>query len=106
MVNSQSDAGLGRRDVFRLAATTGLLACLETYAFGADFWVKKKPSEWTDQEKEEIRTKSPWAKKVDAESSGGGGRGGGGAGGGGGGGGGGGEDGGGGGGGGRGGGGG
>ncbi len=77
MVNTQS--GTGRRDIFRMAAVTGMMACLESYAFGADFWVKKKSSEWTDQEKEEIRTKSPWAKKVDAESAGrGGGRGGGG----------------------------
>lgn len=40
--------------------------------FGADFWIKKKASEWTDQEKQELQTKSPWAKKVDAEMGGGG----------------------------------
>lgn len=72
------EGGRSRREIIQLAsgATLGLLA--QQYSFAADFWTKKKPEEWTDQEKEEIRTKSPWAKKVDAESSGGGGRGGGG----------------------------
>ena len=76
------ESGLGRRDVFRLAAITGIAFWAESYAFAAsDFWNKKKPSEWTEQEIQELRTKSPWAKKVDAEmSGGGGGRGGGGGG--------------------------
>lgn len=60
--------------MFRLAAMTGLTFWAESYALAAsDFWIKKKPSEWTDKEKEELRTKSPWAKKVDAEMGAGGG---------------------------------
>ena len=74
MENSVFDAGLKRREMLRFAAAAGTALGLEPFAFGAsDFWDKQKPSEWTDQEKEEIRTKSPWAKKVDAEMTGGGG---------------------------------
>ena len=81
MANFQFEAGLGRREALRLAALTSAAFWAESYAWAAsDFWNKKKPADWTDQEKEELRTKSPWAKKVDAESSGGGGRGGGGGG--------------------------
>jgi hypothetical protein len=73
------DGGLQRREVFRFASISGLAILIEPYAFGAsDFWDKKKAAEWTDQEKEELRTKSPWAKKVDASISGGGSGGGGG----------------------------
>jgi len=84
MVNSQLDASFRRREMFRFAAVTGVAFWAESYAFAAsDFWNKKKPSEWTEQEIQELRTKSPWAKKVDAEMTGGGGRGAGGGGGGG-----------------------
>jgi hypothetical protein len=63
-----------RREVLRFAAMTGAAVWAESYAVAAaDFWNKQKPSEWTDEQKEEIRTKSPWAKKVDAEMAGGGG---------------------------------
>jgi hypothetical protein len=80
MVNSGFDAGFRRREVLRFAAVTGAALWAESYALAApDFWNKQKPAEWTDQQKEEIRTKSPWAKKVDAEMTGGG-RGGGGGG--------------------------
>jgi hypothetical protein len=53
------------------------------YAFAAsDFWNKKEPADWSPQEIETMKTKSPWAKKVHGEMSGGGGsRGGGGGGG-------------------------
>jgi hypothetical protein len=84
MVNSQVDASFRRREVFRFAAVTGFAFWAESYAFAAsDFWNKKKPSEWTEQEIQELRTKSPWAKKVDADITAGGGRGAGGGGGGG-----------------------
>jgi len=84
MENSGFDAGFRRREVLRFAAMTGVAVWAESYALAAsDFWDKQKPSEWTDQQKDEIRTKSPWAKKVDAEMAGGGARSGGGGGGGG-----------------------
>jgi hypothetical protein len=74
MENSGFDARFRRREMVRLAATASLAFWAESYALAAsDFWDKKKPSEWTDQEKSELRTKSPWAKKVDAEMGGGGG---------------------------------
>src|SRR6185312_5065082 len=74
-------SGLGcdvkRRQMLQYAMVTGVSLSAESYAFAAsDFWNKQKAAEWTDQEKEELRTKSPWARKVDAEM--GGGRGGGG----------------------------
>ncbi len=79
MANTQTDSAVGRRELFRLAAVAGMALWAESYALAAsDFWNKKKPTEWTEQEIQELRTKSPWAKKVDAEMSGGGGRGGGG----------------------------
>jgi hypothetical protein len=62
-----------RREIIQLASGAALGLLAEQYSFAAsDFWNKKKPAEWTDDEKNEIRTKSPWAKKVDASSSGGG----------------------------------
>ncbi len=77
MANFELHTKFPRREALRLAAMTSLAFCLESYASAADFWNKKKPSEWTDQEKLELQTKSPWAKKVDADMAGGGGGGGG-----------------------------
>lgn len=85
MPNSRFYAGATRREAVRAAAVTGLAFWAEPYAFAAsDFWNKKKPSEWSEQEIQELRTKSPWAKKIDATlgGSGSGGRGAGGGGGG------------------------
>ncbi|HVW11919.1 MAG TPA: hypothetical protein VHC90_25240 [Bryobacteraceae bacterium] len=81
MAKRQVEGGRSRREIIQLASGAGLGLVAQQYSFAAsDFWIKKKPAEWTDQEKDELRTKSPWAKKVDAESSGGGGRSGGGGG--------------------------
>jgi hypothetical protein len=74
MENSSLDPGLRRRELLRFAAMTGAALWAQSYALAAsDFWNKEKPADWTDQQKEEIRIKSPWAKKVDAGMSGGGG---------------------------------
>jgi hypothetical protein len=71
--------GRSRREVIQFASAAGLGLLAQQYTFAASgFWQKKKPAEWTDDEKNEIRTKSPWAKKVDATATGGGGRSGGG----------------------------
>jgi hypothetical protein len=68
MVNFRFDAGFRRREVFRLAAITGLAVWAESLALAAsDFWNKKKPSEWTEQEQLELITKSPWSKQIDAQ---------------------------------------
>jgi len=67
------EGGRSRREIIQLASGAGLGLLAEQYSFAAsDFWNKKKAAEWTDDEKNEIRTKSPWAKKLDAASSGGG----------------------------------
>ncbi len=63
----------------------GWLALGSRCAFAADFWNKKEPAEWSAQELDTLKTKSPWAKKVHGEmaagAGGGGSRGGGGGGG-------------------------
>lgn len=64
--------GRSRRDVIQIASAAGLGLLAQQYTFAADFWKKKKPADWTDDEKNEIRTKSPWAKKVDGSATGGG----------------------------------
>jgi hypothetical protein len=35
----------------------------------SDFWNKKLPSEWSEQEIDQMKTKSPWAKKIRGEGS-------------------------------------
>ncbi len=42
-----------------------LLAPLPLLAFGkGDFWERKQPSDWTDEEVQRLLTKSPWAKEA------------------------------------------
>jgi hypothetical protein len=84
MAKPQSQGRRSRREIMQFASGAGLALLAPQYSFAAsEFWNKKKPAEWSDDEKNEIRTKSPWARKLDASSSGGGrGRGGGGSGGG------------------------
>lgn len=58
-----------RRDAVRLslgAAMTG------SRAFASkEFWNEKPPSQWTDEEREELLTKSPWAKEPSTNYNGG-----------------------------------
>jgi hypothetical protein len=69
---------LHRRNLLRTAIGSGWVALGSRFALAAsDFWNKKASSEWTPQEIETLKTKSPWAKKIRGEMSGGGGRGGG-----------------------------
>lgn len=69
---------LSRRSLLgRASAGGGGLIFSALDAFGAsDFWNKQEASEWTAQEIETLKTKSPWAKKVRGEGFGGGNRGG------------------------------
>src|SRR2546427_9966170 len=56
-----------RRDLIRHSAAL-LLASLGKPAFAAsDFWNKKQPSEWTNEEIALLTTRSPWAREVNAE---------------------------------------
>jgi hypothetical protein len=71
MVKPRVEAGRSRREIMQLASGAGFALLAEQYSFGADFWTKKKSAEWTDDEKNDLLTKSPWAKKVSAETSGG-----------------------------------
>jgi hypothetical protein len=66
-----------RRAILRSISGASLVTLVPSLGFAADFWVKKKPSEWSSDEVEHFKTKSPWAKKTRAEVTGmGGGRGG------------------------------
>jgi hypothetical protein len=60
-----------RRDLLlRASASTGWLALSGVQLFAAsDFWNKKDPAEWSEQEKETLKTKSPWAKKIHGEGN-------------------------------------
>src|ERR1700722_13241542 len=73
MLTIRSTSRLDRRTLFRAVAGTRCLAFSSRFAFAADFWNKKEPSEWSPQETDMMMTKSPWAKKVHGEIAGGGG---------------------------------
>jgi hypothetical protein len=83
MSRNPSPNPLNRRNLIKVAAGGGWLALGARFALAAsDFWNKKEPADWSPQEIETLKTKSPWAKKVHGEMTGGGGaRGGGGGGG-------------------------
>ncbi len=58
---------VSRRRIFLLAGA-GIAACLPLGAATApDFWNKKAPADWTDEEIDRLITKSPWAKPVKAQ---------------------------------------
>lgn len=40
----------------------GLGSAAGAYGWAKDFWIDKKPSDWTDDEIQQMLTKSPWAK--------------------------------------------
>ena len=57
-----------RRNLLRAAAGTGLFLFADSLVFAAsDFWTKKPPADWSSDEIRQLRTKSPWAKKVRGE---------------------------------------
>jgi hypothetical protein len=45
-----------------------VLLCIAaaTILYSAEFWLDKKPADWTDDEKQRLLTQSPWAKTVAA----------------------------------------
>ncbi len=83
MLTLRSLRSLNRRAMLRTVAGGGWLGFAARFAQAADFWNKKEASEWSPQEIETLKTKSPWAKKVHGEMAAGGGNRGGGSGGGG-----------------------
>ena len=46
----------------RRAFVTGLGFAAAAYGWAKDFWTDKKPSDWTEDEVQQMLTKSPWAK--------------------------------------------
>jgi hypothetical protein len=56
-----------RRVAFRFAfgAACGFIARSAAFA-ASDFWNRKQPSEWTEEEVHRLMNKSPWAKEVNA----------------------------------------
>jgi hypothetical protein len=59
--------GITRRGVLTLAATAGFG---RLYASNTDFWNKKEPADWSSQEIDQLTSKSPWAKEVNASVNG------------------------------------
>jgi hypothetical protein len=60
-------AGMTRRDILMLPfATVPLLA-----APAGEFWNEKKPDQWTEDEIQELLTRSPWAKEASVSVFGG-----------------------------------
>lgn len=54
-----------RRELFGMAAA---IAAGRLYGYSSDFWNKKDPSQWSSQEIEQLTTKSPWAKEINASA--------------------------------------
>ena len=48
-------------------AGAGVAAWLPLDAATDDFWNKKAPADWTNEEIDRLITKSPWAKQVKAQ---------------------------------------
>src|ERR1700675_3042391 len=46
----------------RRTFVTGLGFAAAAYGWAKDFWNAKKPSDWTEDEVQQMLTKSPWAK--------------------------------------------
>ena len=61
-MHSNTGMVLRRRDWMALAGT-GLLG-IRWYGADTDFWSRKDPSQWTDDEIQRLLTKSPWAKQA------------------------------------------
>src|SRR5580658_4429942 len=56
--------GLTRRGLLLLASGAGAQSWFRLYAGESEFWNKKEPSQWSSEEIEKLKTKSPWAKPV------------------------------------------
>ena len=50
---------LSRRILLRTIGAASWFAAASPFALAADFWNKKEPTDWTPQEIETIKTKSP-----------------------------------------------
>jgi hypothetical protein len=59
---------LSRRGWLSFAAGAGVTAWNRVYARPSDFWNKKPPAEWSNDEIDRLITSSPWAKQVSAEA--------------------------------------
>lgn len=61
---------MNRRHMLRVACAGGWISYPACLLFGAsDFWNKKPASDWSVAEVQQLKTKSPWAKKVRGEMS-------------------------------------
>jgi hypothetical protein len=63
---------VSRRIVIQLLSGSALAVTGAPLALAADFWNKKPAANWSGDEIEQMKSKSPWAKKTRAEMSGGG----------------------------------
>jgi hypothetical protein len=60
-----------RRDALRFGLGAAV-TCSRAFA-AKEFWNEKQPAQWTDEEREELLTRSPWAKEPSTNYNGGGG---------------------------------
>jgi len=66
--NEAEEHQVSRRTLLALAAGTGASILCPSAAFAKDdFWKRKDPAQWTAEEKNEMLTKSPWAKQVETQ---------------------------------------
>jgi hypothetical protein len=64
-----TDITMSRRRLIVVGSGVWLLAGSRALGAG-DFWNRKPPSDWSDEEIRQLRTKSPWAKKLRVEMGG------------------------------------
>ncbi|MGA3073038.1 MAG: hypothetical protein ABSG56_05020 [Bryobacteraceae bacterium] len=57
-------SGLTRRGLLMLVSGAGAQSWFRLYAGESEFWNKKDPSQWSSEEIEKMKTKSPWARSV------------------------------------------
>lgn len=67
MLYTLGSPALTRRTVLTLTAAAGSALWRPVIAFGADFWDKKDPAQWSEGEIKKMLSKSPWAVEADME---------------------------------------
>jgi len=67
MLYTPGSPRLSRRTVLTLTAAAGSTLWKPVLAYGAEFWEKKEPTEWSEGEIRKFLSKSPWAIEADME---------------------------------------
>jgi hypothetical protein len=71
-MRAKNRTGVTRRAALQFGWGAVAAACAPAWAFAAkEFWNERKPEEWTEEERQELLTKSPWAKEASTSFFGG-----------------------------------